>query len=181
VLGTEETAPASGAAAHPRAATEEAAAAVAARGVHVSVVRLPPSVHGDGDPHFVPTLIKLARRTGLSAYIGDGGNRWSSVHRLDAARLYRLVLEKRPGGGRYHAVAEEGIPFRDIATVIGRRLGVPVVGKPRGEAAQHFGGFVNFAALDAPASSVRTREQLDWNPKQVGLLADLEQGRYFAA
>ncbi|EPX63139.1 3-beta hydroxysteroid dehydrogenase/isomerase [Cystobacter fuscus DSM 2262] len=181
VLGTEETAPASGVEAHPRAATEEAADAVAARGVRVSVVRLPPSVHGDGDPHFVPTLIKLARRTGLSAYIGDGGNRWSSVHRLDAARLYRLVLEKRPGGGRYHAVADEGIPFRDIATAIGRRLGVPSVGKPRDEAAQHFGGFMNFAALDAPASSARTREQLGWNPKQVGLLADLEQGRYFAA
>ncbi len=162
-------------------ATEEAADAVAARGVRVSVVRLPPSVHGDGDPHFMPTLIKLARRTGLSAYIDDGGNRWSSVHRLDAARLYRLVLEKRPGGGRYHAVADEGIPFRDIATAIGHRLGVPIVGKPRGEAAQHFGGFVNFVALDVPASSARTREQLGWNPKQVGLLADLEQGHYFAA
>jgi nucleoside-diphosphate-sugar epimerase len=181
VLGTEETAPASGAAAHPRAATEEAAGAVAARGVRVSVVRLPPSVHGDGDPHFVPTLIKLARRTGLSAYIDDGGNRWPAVHRLDAARLYRLVLENRPGGGRYHAVAEEGIPLRDIATAIGHRLGVPIVGKPRGEAAQHFGGFVNFLALDVPATSARTREQLGWNPKQVGLLADLEQGRYFAA
>ncbi|ATB39832.1 nucleoside-diphosphate sugar epimerase [Cystobacter fuscus] len=181
VLGTEETAPASGAAAHPRAATEEAADAVAARDVRVSVVRLPPSVHGDGDPHFVPTLIKLARRTGLSAYIDDGGNRWPAVHRLDAARLYRLVLETRPGGGRYHAVAEEGIPLRDIATAIGHRLGVPIVGKPRGEAAQHFGGFVNFVALDVPASSARTREQLGWNPKQVGLLADLEQGCYFAA
>lgn len=180
VLLTEDTTVVSGAAAHPRAATEEAADAVLARGVRVSVVRLAPSVHGDGDPHFIPTLIKLARQKGASAYIEEGQNRWPAVHRLDAALLYRLILERRPGGGRYHAVAEEGILFRDIASTLGRRLGVPVVSVPRAEAAQHFGGFANFAGLDVPASSARTRELLEWSPTHVGLLQDVEHGGYFA-
>jgi nucleoside-diphosphate-sugar epimerase len=165
----------------PRVASEEAAAAVAARGVHVAVVRLPPSVHGEGDHGFVPTLIRMAREKSVSAYVGDGHNRWPTVHRLDAAQLFRLVLEKGAAGARYHGVAEEGLPFRDIARVIGGRLNVPVVGLRPDEAAKHFEWFMHFAALDNPASSRRTRESLGWQPKQPGLIADLEAGRYFAS
>jgi nucleoside-diphosphate-sugar epimerase len=177
-LGTEEDAPSS---VIPRVASEEAATAVAGRGVRVSVVRLPPSVHGDGDHGFVPRLIGIAREKGASAYIGAGRNLWAAVHRLDAAHLFRLVLEKGSAGSRYHGVADEGVPFRDIAAVIGRRLGVPLVGKSSEEAADHFGWFAHFAALDAPASSRRTRELLGWQPKQPGLIADLDRPRYFEA
>jgi nucleoside-diphosphate-sugar epimerase len=143
------------------------------------VVRLSPSVHGDGDHGFVPMLIAVAREKGTSAYIGDGANRWSGVHRFDAARLYRLALEKGVGGARYHGVAEEEIPFRDIAAAIGNGLNIPVVAKTREEAAAHFGWFVNFAGIDGPASSKMTRESLGWQPTEVGLIADLEHGRYF--
>jgi len=147
--------------------------------VRVSVVRLPPSVHGDGDHGFVPMLIGIAREKGVSAYIGDGLNRWPAVHRLDAASLYRLVLEKGSAGGRYHGVAEEGIAFRDIAQVIGRRLKIPVVSKSPEEAANHFGWFAHFASIDAPASSARTQAQLGWQPKHPGLIADLDREQYF--
>lgn len=161
----------------PRVASEQAAAAVAAR---VSIVRLPPSVHGDGDHAFVPHLIRVARETGVSAYVGEGANRWAAVHRQDAAHLYRLVLEKGKAGARYHGVAEEGVTFRGIAEVIGRRLNVPVVRMTQEEAAQHFGWFAHFASLDNPVCSKRTRETLAWHAKQPGLIADLDRDSYFA-
>jgi len=177
-IATEENAPAT---AIPRIASEEAAQAVAARGVRVSIVRLSPSVHGDGDHGFVPTLISIAREKGVSAYVGDGLNRWSAVHRLDAANLFRLALEKTTAGARFHGVAEEGIAFRDIAAVIGNRLNVPVVAKSPEEAAEHFAWFAAFAGLDCPASSKLTRERTGWCPVQPTLIADLERGSYFKA
>jgi len=163
----------------PRVASEEAAASVAARGIRVSVVRLPPSVHGDGDHGFVPMLIAAARDKGVSAYLGDGMNRWPAVHRLDAAPVYRMALEQASAGERFHAVAEEGVPFREIAAVIGKRLNIPVVAKSRAEAAAHFGWFAHFAGMDSPASSAQTRERLHWRPTQPGLIADLDREAYF--
>ena len=178
-LATEETSPASGPSAHPRAATEEAATLVAVRGLRVSIIRLPPSVHGDGDHGFVPMLIGIARAKSASAFVSDGLNRWPAVHRLDAAHLYRLVLEKGGAGATYHAVAQEGVPFKEIASVIGRRLSVPVVSKSPEEAASHFGWFTDFATMDIPASSQRTRELLGWQTKQPELIADLDCSDYF--
>lgn len=178
-LGTEEDVSTSSATSIPRVASEEAAVSVAARGVNVSVVRFPPSVHGDGDHGFIPLLISIAREKGVSAYVGDGLNRWAAVHRFDAAHLFRLALEKGSAGARYHGVAEEGIQFHDIAGVIGRYLNVPVVSKKSDEAADHLGWFAHFAALDAPASSKLTQERLRWCPQQIGLIADLERGNYF--
>jgi nucleoside-diphosphate-sugar epimerase len=178
-LATEESRRVTGPKASPRIASEEAALSVASQGVRASVLRLPPSVHGDGDHGFVPLLIDLARKKGVSAYVDDGANRWPAVHRLDAAHLYRLVLEKASAGSTFHAVADEGVPFRDIAEVIGRWLNVPVVSKSPEEAAGHFGWFAHFAGIDCPASSAQTRERMGWQPKQPGLIPDLDHAYYF--
>jgi nucleoside-diphosphate-sugar epimerase len=160
--------------------SEQAGLALATQGVRAMAIRLPPSVHGAGDHGFVPTLIGLAREKGVSAYIGEGANRWSAVHRFDAARAYRLMLEKGLAGVRYHAIAEQGLLFRDIAGVIGRQLGLPVVSKTPEEAGEHFGIFAMFAGMDAAASSEKTRAQLGWAPTGPGLIADMEQAGYFA-
>ena len=151
------------------------------RGVRVSIVRLPPSrLHGDGDHGFVPILISgLARQKGASAYIGEGLNRWPAVHRLDAAHLFRLALEKAAAKACYHGVAEEGVAFRQIAAVIDRRLNVPVISKTPEEATTHFTWFAHFAAIDVPASSKQTRQNLGWHPTQPGLIADLDRPAYF--
>jgi len=174
-LATEEDAPNPS---FPRK-SEAAALALAARGVRASVLRLPPSVHGNADHGFVPRLISIAQEKGVSAYIGDGLNRWPAVHRLDAAHLYRLVLEKATAGASYHGVADEGVPTREIAEVIGRQLNVPVVSKSREEAADHFGWLAHFFGIDSPASSTLTQERLGWRPVQPGLIADLKAEHYF--
>jgi nucleoside-diphosphate-sugar epimerase len=161
--------------------SEQAALALGPRGVRVSVVRLPLSVHGEGDHGFVPTLIGIARKKGTSATVNGGRNCWCAVHRLDAARLFRLALEKGAKGAVYHGVAEEGVPFREIAAVIGRRLSLPVVDKSRQQASKQFSWFSMFASVDAPATSDRTRAELGWEPTQPGLLADIDQPGYFNA
>ena len=147
------------------------------RGVRVSVVRLP-QVHDTVKQGLVTYLVAMAREKGVSAYVGDGRNRWPAAHVLDTARLYRLALEKQETGARYHAVAEEGVPLRQIAEVVGRGLKVPVVSKSPEEAAAHFGWLGMFAGLDLPASSAQTQERLEWHPTERGLIADLEEMRY---
>jgi nucleoside-diphosphate-sugar epimerase len=159
--------------------SEAAGLALASQSVRVSTIRLPPSVHGDGDHGFVPRLFAIAREKGVSAYVGDGLNQWPAVHRLDAARLYRLAVEKDFAGSRYHGVADQGVPFGDIAQVIGRHLNVPVVSKSQEEAVEHFGWMSHFVSIDCPASSVQTQEQLAWRPTHASLLADIGRLSYF--
>jgi nucleoside-diphosphate-sugar epimerase len=166
--------------ARPRVASENATIAMARRGVRSSVIRNAPTVHGDGDEHgFIPSLIGIARAKGVSAFVGDGANRWPAVHRLDAARLYRLAVEAAPAGSRLHSVGEEGVAFREIAESIGQRLQLPVVSLPAEDAGDHFGFLSVFVSLDNPTSSALTRERLGWDVVHCGLIADLEDGRYF--
>jgi nucleoside-diphosphate-sugar epimerase len=162
----------------PRAASE-AIVLAADRGVRGSVVRLPPTVHGAGDHGFVPRLIAAARENGVSPFVGDGANRWPAVHRLDAARVFRLALEGAEPGSRLHAVAEEGVPMRAIAEAIGAALGVPVRSLTLDEAAAHFGFLGRFVATDNPTSSALTRQALGWAPQEVGLLTDMRENGYF--
>jgi len=176
-LGTEEDVSDT---AVPRAAAENAAIALAERGVRSSVVRNALSVHGEGDTRgFVSSLIGIARAKGVSAVVGDGANRWPAVHRLDAARLYRLAVEAAPAGSRLHGAAEEGVPFKAIAEVIGRHLNLPTVSIAAEDAGAHFGFLSAFASADNPTSSALTQQSLGWRPEGPGLIADLEQGHYF--
>jgi nucleoside-diphosphate-sugar epimerase len=176
-IATEEDAPVPTSTSYPRA-SEQTALAMVRRGVHASVVRLP-QVHDPVKQGLITYMIALAREKGVSAFVGEGMNRCPAVHRLDAAHLYRLALEKGTAGARYHAVAEEGVRLRDIAEVIGRGLNVPVVSKSPEEAAGHFGWLAMFIGLDCPASSTLTQERLGWRPTGPGLIPDLQQARYF--
>ena len=183
-VGTEQDAPGldPAAAGGPRAlhaASEEVALSFASLGVRSSAVRLGTTCHGDGDHGFLAALVGIARDTGVSGFTGDGSSRWTAVHRLDAAHLFRLALEKAPAGSRLHAVADEGVPIRAIAEVIGRHLEVPVVSVPAGEASGHFGFLAGFLAADNPVSSTLTRELLGWQPVHPGLIEDLDKGHYF--
>jgi len=180
-LGTEQAEPDTTPFAALRGGSEALALAFAGRGVRASVLRLPFSVHGTGDRGFVPALIEIARNAGVAAYPGDGANRWPAVHRLDAANLFRLAVEAAPAGARLHAVADEGVPVREVAEVIGRHLSVPVRSVPGTEAEAHFGFLAHFITMDGPASSALTRERTGWQPVQPGLIADLDKGHYFDA
>jgi nucleoside-diphosphate-sugar epimerase len=163
-----------------RRATAEFTLSLASRGVRSSVLRLPPTVHGDGDHGFMAALVGIARDKGVSGYIGEGGNRWPAVHRLDAAGLFRLALEGAPAGSTLHAVADEGIPIRAIAEMIGRGLNLPVSSVSPDDAGEHFAWLAGLLGLDGPASSEQTRELLGWRPMKPGLIDDLELGHYFA-
>jgi len=177
-IGTEEDDPIPSSSGIPRSASEEAAASVASRGVRVLVMRLP-QVHDRIKQGLVSYAIAVAREKRVSAYVGDGRNRWPAVHRLDCARLYRLALEKGTAGARYHAVAEEGVPVKEIAEVIGRGLHLPVVSLSPEQAGEHFGWLAHFGGFDAPSSSALTRLRLGWRPTQTGLLDDLDHARDF--
>jgi nucleoside-diphosphate-sugar epimerase len=176
--GTEEDVLSAG----PRVDAENATIALAERGVRASVIRLAPLVHSTTDRQgFGPALIGMAREHGSAAYVGDGANRWPAVHTLDAARLYRLALESAPAGSRLHGVADEGVPFREVAEALGRGLGLPAQSIAPERAAERLGFLAGFAVLDNPTSSALTRERLGWAPTHPGLIADLDAGHYFAA
>jgi len=162
-----------------RAATAAFTLSLASRGVRSSVVRLPPTCHGDGDNGFMAIVVGIARAKGVSGYVGDGANRWPAVHRLDAAKLFRVALENAPAGSALHAVAEEGVPIRSVAEVIGRHLDLPVVTVSPEDAGEHFGFLGGFLGADSPASSVLTRELLGWQPTGPGLIDDLDQDHYY--
>lgn len=163
----------------PRAASEEAANALAANGVDVYIVRLPPTVHDRGDHGFIPMIIGMAKEKRESVYIEKGNNQWPAVHRLDAAVVYRMIVEQRPAQKVFHAVAESGIAFRLIAEAIGNGLYLPTVSKSAEDAKEHFTWFTHFASLDCPASSEQTRTVLGWKPQEISLIDDLNVGGYF--
>jgi nucleoside-diphosphate-sugar epimerase len=158
-----------------RGESETAILSFASKRVRASVIRLPPTVHGQGDKAFMRNVINAAKKQGVSAYIGDGTNRWPAVHRLDAANLLRLALEKGSAGARYHGVSEQGIPLKNVAEMIGQRLNLPVVSKSGKEASKHFGWLSMLLSIDNPASGHWTQKTLGWQPENLGLLADLEQ------
>lgn len=162
-----------------RLGTAEVTLSLAGRGVRSSIVRLSPTCHGNGDHGFMSALVRVARARGVSGYVGDGSNRWPAVHRLDAANLFCLALEKAPAGSTLHAVADEGVRIRDVAAVIGRHLDLPVVSISPEDAGEHFGFLGGFLAVDSPASSELTRELIGWQPNRPGLIEDLEAGHYF--
>lgn len=162
----------------PRA-SEQAADKVAALGVRAAVIRLSPSVHGEDDKHgFIPILVNIAREKGVSAYLGEGLNRWNAVNRLDAAHLYRLALENAAPGLRFHACAEEAISVKTIAEAIGNQLNIPSVSLSQEKANEHFGWFSAMAAIDCPASSDWTQQKLNWHPTHAALIADIQNGIY---
>ena len=180
-LATEDDAADPNAAGGLRARCEEAALALVSKGVRSSVIRLPPVVHDRDKQGLASMMIRIAQKKGVSAYVEDGRNRWPGVHRLDAAHLFRLALEKGTAGASYHAVAEEGVPVRKIAEVIGRRLKIPVVGQSKTEAAKHFSWLASFLPVDNPTSSELTQERLGWRPTQTELIPDVEQSSAFTA
>ncbi|RZJ71466.1 SDR family oxidoreductase [Flavobacterium sp.] len=163
----------------PRAASEEAAIALQQKGVNCYILRLPPSTHGIGDHGFVAMVADMARKAGESVYVGDGQNRWPAAHRFDAASMYRLIVEKQPQQKIFHAVAEQGVAFGEIAKSIGKELDLPVVSQDKASAEAHFGWFLHFASIDCPASSEKSSATLGWQPKHIGLLDDLNSGDYF--
>jgi nucleoside-diphosphate-sugar epimerase len=177
--GASEAIQRAGAGPQTRHATAELVLSMASRGVRSSILRLSPTVHGDGDHGFMASIVGIARSTGISGYIADGANRWPAVHRLDAAHLCCLAVENAPAGSTLHAVADEGVPIRDIAEVIGRHLNVPVQSIAPADAPEHFTWLAGFIGLDSPASSTATRELLAWEPTHPGLIEDLEQRHYF--
>ena len=179
VLATENDAPDPGSAAGQRVRSEQTALSLAASGVRSSSLRLPPTVHGQGDHGFLATLVAIARDKGVSGYLGYGDNHWPAVHRLDAARLFRLALETAPARSVLHAVAEEGVPLRTIAEAIGQHLDLPVTSIAPENAGEHFGWLAAFLAIDVRASSQVTRQLLGWQPTHPDLIPDLDQGHYF--
>ncbi|WP_274918520.1 SDR family oxidoreductase [Streptomyces sp. WZ-12] len=178
-VATEEDFPVPGSVASARGAAAQTTLSLAERGVRSSVLRLPPSVHDEGDHGFIPALIGIAREKGVSGYIGDGSNRWCTVHRRDAARLFRLAVEQAPAGSVLHGIAEEGVPVRTIAELIGRHLDIPTASVAPDDAERHFGWLGRFLTADVPTSSDKTRTLLGWQPTHPELIADLEKGHYF--
>jgi nucleoside-diphosphate-sugar epimerase len=165
--------------ARARLANAHLTLALASRGIRSSVLRLPPTVHGNGDHGFMSALVQIARDKGVAGYLGDGSNRWPAVHRTDAVHLFRLAVESAPAASTLHAIGDEGVPIREVADAIGRHLGVPIRAIAPNDAAAHFTWLANFIGIDSPASSALTRQMLGWEPHNIGLIADLDEGHYF--